>query len=391
MLKLVEELCTGCGICEDICSFGAITISNERPIIGDECTLCGACVDECPVSALEIEKQEHKKEDLSQFKGVWVFAENRYGILLPVVNELLGSAISLAKDTKSKVSAVLLCEKAEKMVEELWEHGADQVYLLEDKELINCSDVTIARIISDLVKDKKPEIFMAGASSTGRSMMPRLAARLKTGLTADCTSLSIGIEDNCLYQTRPAFGGNIMATIICPDSRPQMATVRSRVMKKAKRVTGKKGELNIIEKKSAWFNSGITFISFLETEIEKARVGEVDIVISGGRGMESPDNFALLHELADLMGGAVGASRGAVDDGWITYPHQVGQTGCTVAPKVYIACGISGAVQHLVGMQGSETIIAINCDEHAPIFNIADIGIVGNCMEIIPLLINRLK
>lgn len=391
MLKLIEELCTGCGMCEDICSFGAITMDDGLPVIGDECTLCGACVDECPVSALEIEKLRHEKEDLSQFKGVWVFAENRRGILSPVVNELLNSARGLAKDTGARVSAVLLCEKAEKMVEELWEHGADDIYLLEDKELVNCSDVTIARIISDLAKDKKPEIFIAGASSMGRSMMPRLAARLKTGLTADCTSLSIGVDDNHLYQTRPAFGGNIMATIICPDSRPQMATVRPRVMQKAKRVAGRKGELHTIEKKSIWFNSGINFVSFLESEMEKARVGEVDIVISGGRGMGSPDNFELLYELADLLGGAVGASRGAVDDGWITYPHQVGQTGCTVAPKVYIACGISGAVQHLVGMQGSETIIAINCDEHAPIFNIADIGIVGNCMEIIPLLINQLK
>ncbi|HDL64977.1 MAG TPA: electron transfer flavoprotein subunit alpha/FixB family protein, partial [Proteobacteria bacterium] len=269
--------------------------------------------------------------------------------------------------------------------------GADKVYLAESEKLAEFLDEPYSRILSRLIREHKPEIVLTGATAIGRSLIPRVAAEIKTGLTADCTELAIDEERGLLLQTRPAFGGNIMATIICEDYRPQMATVRYKVMKEAVADRERSGELIRVEVAPEELVARTRFLESVE-ELEYAvNITEADIIVSGGRGMKGPENYAILQELAGLLDGAVGASRAAVDADWIPYSHQVGQTGKTVQPKVYIACGISGAIQHLVGMQSSEIIIAINKDPDAPIFSVATYGMVGDLFEIVPALIKRLK
>lgn len=251
-------------------------------------------------------------------------------------------------------------------------------------------------VIAKLVLKYKPEIFLAGATSYGRSLFPRVASRLKVGLTADCTGLDIDMDKRILVQTRPAFGGNIMATIISPYTRPQMATVRYKVMKELDRDRNRKGEIikedfHYYRDRNVTSTTRTKMLKFVEDITQKINLQEADIIVSGGRGLGTPENFKVIRELADAIGGAVGSSRPPVDDGWIPYSHQVGQTGKTVRPKVYIACGISGAIQHLAGMSSSENIIAINKDPDAPIFKVADLGIVGDLFKIVPILTEKLN
>ncbi|MBM3253998.1 MAG: electron transfer flavoprotein subunit alpha/FixB family protein, partial [Candidatus Omnitrophica bacterium] len=243
----------------------------------------------------------------------------------------------------------------------------------------------------DLIREYKPEILLCGATSIGRSLIPRVAVKLNTGLTADCTSLDIDLENRLLLQTRPAFGGNIMATIICPNFRPQMATVRHKVMKEAIPQNSRKEEVIIKEYPDTEHYSRTKLVDVVEELTQTVNLAEADIIISGGRGLQKAENFKLIEELAMVLGGAVGASRSAVDSGWIAYSHQVGQTGKTVCPKLYIACGISGQIQHLAGMQSSEVIVAINKDPYAPIFKVATYGIVGDLFEIVPTLTAKFK
>ncbi len=241
------------------------------------------------------------------------------------------------------------------------------------------------------MREHKPEIVLAGATSLGRSFIPRVAAILKTGLTADCTGLEIDTERRLLLQTRPTFGGNVMATIICQTKRPQMSTVRPRVFKKGAPDEQRKGEVIKVDFKKERITSRTRLLNFVEDLTERVKIEDADIIVSGGRGLDKPENFTLLEELARVMGAALGSSRPPVDEGWIPYSHQVGQTGKTVCPKLYIACGISGAVQHLAGMQTAETIVAINNDPNAPIFEVATYGIVGDLFEVVPMLIEKLK
>jgi electron transfer flavoprotein alpha subunit len=243
--------------------------------------------------------------------------------------------------------------------------------------------------LADLIQEEKPEIMLLGATTIGRSLAPRVAARVGTGLTADCTGLAVNPETGLLEQTRPAFGGNIMATIICPRHRPQMATVRPKVFQAAPKDPARKGE--IVNLKSPEVALRSRLLERVREQAENVNLDEADIIVAGGRGLADEKGFKLLSELAEALGGAVGASRAAVDAGWISYPHQVGQTGKTVSPKLYIACGISGAIQHLAGMQSAETIVAINKNPDAPIFQVAHYGIVGDVFEVIPALIRELK
>jgi electron transfer flavoprotein alpha subunit len=262
--------------------------------------------------------------------------------------------------------------------------------LIDDEPQYNAfHDDIYTDAMTHLIHQYHPEIVLIGATSIGRTFAPKVAARLKTGLTADCTGLDIDLDKRVLLQTRPAFGGNIMATIICPERRPQMASIRPKVMKKPKADSSRRGEI-IHEKLTITHNPKSTVIKFIQDLTSKIDIGEADIIVSGGRGMGGSENFKLLEELAKKLNGAVGASRAAVDADWIPYSHQVGQTGKTVCPKLYIACGISGAIQHLVGMQSSDIIVAINEDPDAPIFKIANYGIVGNLFEFIPYLIKEL-
>ena len=325
--------------------------------------------------------------ELKNYKNVWVFAEQRAGVITPVVLELLGEGRRLADEIGVKLCAILLGENIASLTDTLIEYGADIVYTADSPLLKNYTTEGYAKVISDVINEYMPEIVLYGATNIGRDLAPRIAARIGVGLTADCTKLEIDPEDKKLMQTRPAFGGNLMATIICPDTRPQMSTVRPGVMQKSQPEKGKNGQ--IVKLQVALADKDIRTIvrEIVKSKKELVSLTDADVIVSGGRGLGSPEGFELLKKLADAMGGVVGASRAAVDSGWIDHSHQVGQTGTTVKPKIYVACGISGAIQHLAGMQNSDLIIAINKNERAPIFGVADYGLVGDLYEYIPLLI----
>ncbi|WP_333654278.1 FAD-binding protein [Dissulfurispira sp.] len=385
------ERCTGCGQCIDSCPFTAIVMQEGKAFINEYCQFCKACMNICPEGAIiEImEEGDIQKADISDYKGVWVFAEQRDGMVAPVAYELLGAGRRLADELKAELSAVLFGSN-EDQAKELIKWGADKVYHCKDSIFEKFNDEPYSQLLTNLVKTHKPEIVLAGATPIGRSFIPRVAARVRTGLTADCTALEIDRDSGNLLQIRPAFGGNIMATILCPNHRPQIATVRPRVMKRGEYNADRKGEIIPVSADNIACRTKV-----LETikEVSECMVNlqEADVIVAGGRGLGKPDGFKMLEELAEVLGGAVGASRAAVDEGWIPYSHQVGQTGKTVCPKIYIACGISGAVQHLVGMQSSDIIIAINKNPEAPIFNVATYGIIGDVYEVVPLLIKKLK
>ena len=390
MINIIDEKCVGCGVCVSACPFDAIDIKDDKAVILDNCTICGSCVSSCNFDAIDFQKEESDDTiDKSEYHGIWVFGEQRNNEVLPVVFELLGEGRKLAEELAVPLSVVLMGSNLADKAHTLISYGADNVYTVEDESLETYNDQSYTDIFTQLVNTYKPEIILIGATTYGRSLAPRIASRLNTGLTADCTYLSIDKETGNLMQTRPAFGGNLMATIVCPDRRPQMSTVRPKVMKPIEPDSTRTGEVirpnvNIPE------NIKIKVIDQVQTLCEKVSLTEADIIVAGGRGMGN-QNFELVKELADVLGGAVGATRATVDAGWIDYSHQVGQTGKTVGPKVYFACGISGAVQHLAGMSSSDIIIAINKDADAPIFKVATYGIVGDVLEVLPELIKEFK
>ncbi len=387
------------------CPYGAIAVRDGVAVLLDNCTHCGACAGECPAEAIAIEevKAETRPKATGEgeggtarpdvgadgWRGVWVFAEQRRGKPSSVVYELLGEGRKLADDLNEELSAVLLGHNVDDAANELIAHGAEKVYVVDDPALTDFQDEPYAQVITELVQEYKPSIFLLGATTIGRSLGPRVAARLRTGLTADCTGLAIDKEKRLLLQTRPAFGGNIMATILCPDRRPQMATVRHKVMKRAARDDARRGEIIRLVKEI--LPPRARLVRVVEETHQMVNLAEADIIVSGGRGLGKAENFKIIEDLARVLGAAVGASRAAVDAGWISYAHQVGQTGKTVCPKIYIACGISGAIQHLAGMGSSDIIVAINKDPSAPIFNVATYGIVGDLFEVVPALTAELR
>jgi len=392
-IHVLAEKCNGCGLCVRSCPQGAITIENKLAVINlDLCNYCGSCVTTCRLRAITIEIEKQPTEDLGQYSGVWVFGEQFRGKIAPVVFELIGIGRQLADDRKSELSVIVLGNGLDQATHELSQYPVDKIYLYEAPELAQYDGEKYSRVLADVIRQLKPEIMLAGATTTGRSFLSQVAIRLYTGLTADCTGLAIGKDNGLLYQTRPAYGGNVMATILCPYTRPQMATVRHKVFPiSPKRSDGKKPQVINLTPKPQLLSSRSEILDFIEQCEATVNLTEADVIVSGGRGIQDPANFALIEDLAKALGGAVGASRAAVDAGWIPYCHQVGQTGKTVCPKLYIACGISGAVQHLAGMSSSDTIIAINKDPDAPIFDVADVGFVGDCLEIIPLLTKKIN
>lgn len=329
-------------------------------------------------------------KDFSSYKNVWVFAEQRDGAITPVVIELLGEGRKLADEIGVNLCAILLGKNVDSMAKELVAYGADTVYTADDELLEKFTTDAYTKVITDAINEFKPEIVLYGATHIGRDLAPRIASRVSTGLTADCTKLEIDPDDKKLKQTRPAFGGNIMATIICPNTRPQMSTVRPGVMEKAEKNDSRNGKIVPISFNLSKDDIRVEVIKTVKTKKDLVSLTDANIIVSGGLGMGSPEGFEMLKQLADKLGGVVGASRAAVDAGWIDHSHQVGQTGTTVKPNLYIACGISGAIQHLAGMQNSDFIIAINKNETAPILDIADYGIVGDVKEIVPLLTEKL-
>ena len=328
--------------------------------------------------------------NIAEYNGVWVFAEQRNGELQKVSLEILGEGRRLADELGVNLTAVLLGNNVACLADILGEHGADEILVAEHEELENYTTDGYTKVLCDLANERKPGILFIGATFIGRDLGPRVAARLSTGLTADCTSLEVDVTNGDLLATRPAFGGNLMATIACPNHRPQMATVRPGVFSK---LTEKKENYNI-EKVDVHLEASdirTTVLEVVKANKDIVDIGEAKVIVAGGRGVGSKENFELLQELATTLGGVVGASRGAVDKGWVERDYQVGQTGKTVRPTIYIACGISGAIQHVAGMQESDMIIAINKDEAAPIMKVADYAIVGDINKVIPEMISKLK
>jgi electron transfer flavoprotein alpha subunit len=326
---------------------------------------------------------------LDQYKGVWVFGEQIDGVIQGVVHELIGKGRELADKRGEKLTVLVLGHNMDGQCRELLEYPVDTVLQVDDAGLQHYASEPYAQVVSDLIAKRKPEIFLAGATAIGRSFLARVAVRVHTGLTADCTGLDI-TDEGLLLQTRPAFGGNIMASILCQRHRPQMSTVRHKVMQAAVKDGGRGGVVEKVAADGTLLKSRTKRLDWLPELSETVNLVDADIIVSGGRGMQKPENFVLIEKLAKCLGGAVGSSRAAVDAGWMPYSHQVGQTGKTVQPKLYIACGISGAVQHLVGMGSSDCIIAINKDKDAPIFTVATYGVVGDVFVVVPAMIRDL-
>jgi len=395
-IKIINEKCTGCKLCIKPCPFSAIEVVNKKAVIDlDKCNLCGACIESCKFDAIVLTKISPTDIDfpkkIEQHKGVWVFCEQKNGLMQSVAYELLGKGKELADSLGVELCGVLLGEDMKKGAQDIIHRGANKVYLVDSPKLKHYQAEPYSKVLIKLIKQYRPEIVLCGATSTGRSLISRVAIGIHAGLTADCTGLEIDKKERLLLQTRPAFGGNIMATIICPNHRPQMATVRHKVMKEAGLNLHHKGKIIENSFNEDTYLSRTKLLDIVEEIEETVNLTEADIIVSGGRGLQNPENFKIIEDLAKVLGGAVGSSRAAVDAGWKSYSHQVGQTGKTVCPKIYIACGISGQIQHLVGMQSSGIIVAINKDPHAPIFNVATYGIVGDLFEVVPELTKDFK
>ena len=341
-------------------------------------------------------------ENMEQYKGVFIYAQQVDGEISPIAFELLGKAKDLAADLDTDVTAVLLGSKIKGLADQLAEYGADRVIVVDDPVLEVYRTEPYAQVLTAVINEYKPEIMLVGATAIGRDLGPRVSARVGTGLTADCTKLEIGDfplnplpgkeqKHNQLLMTRPAFGGNTIATIACPDNRPQMATVRPGVMQKIDPVKGAKTEVVEFNPELKENNCYVEILDIVKEVAEVADIQQAKILVSGGRGVGSKENFKILQDLADALGGTVSCSRAVVDNGWMPKDLQVGQTGKTVRPNVYFAIGISGAIQHTAGMEESDIIIAINKDESAPIFDVADYGIVGDLNKIVPLITEAVK
>jgi electron transfer flavoprotein alpha subunit/NAD-dependent dihydropyrimidine dehydrogenase PreA subunit len=394
LLRISEEKCNACGLCQTSCAFGAIAVEDDVAQVNDLCTLCGACVNVCPQYALAIERRKVSAEELSQYNGVFIWAEceSRGATQAPkkVAYEILAQGRKLADQLGEQLSAVILGDERLTDIGNLCHHGADRVLCCRHNLLGRYTTDGFTNVIAAIIAKEKPSIVLYGATPHGRDLAPRVAARLRLGLTADCTELGID-EHRQLVQTRPAFGGNIMATIISPYTRPQTATVRPNVFAAAEADPTRPVNIEEIPVTLTKANIRIRLIEEILLDSDEERIEEAKIIVSAGRGCQDPVNLDAVRKLARKLGGVLAGSRAIVELGWIPHSLQVGQSGTTVGPELYMAIGISGAVQHVVGMSSSKKIIAINKDPNAPIFKIADLGIVGDALVILPKLIDEIE
>ena len=386
------DACTGCMLCTKVCNFGAIEKDGEKVKFDmDLCVLCGSCEEVCKDNAIKIERKTIDKEALKEYKNVWVWCETSEGRLKGVGLELVTKGRELADKLGENLVAVLIGHEIEVHAETLIHHGADKVYVVDEKIFKHYTTDAYTIALNTLIAPHKPGVVLYGATSNGRDLAPRVAARMALGLTADCTGLDID-DERQLVQTRPAFGGNIMAEIISPYTRPQMATVRPNVFKPDEPDTSRTGDIEKVEMTISPVQVRTKVLESVNETVEGMKsVEEADVIVCSGRGIKDPSNLTLPKQLAELLDAAVGGSRPIVDLGWLPPSQQVGQSGRTVCPKLYIALGISGAIQHLFGMQSSDVIVAINKDPDAPIFSIADFGIVGDIMTVLPEVIDAVK
>ncbi len=393
--------CVGCKRCERACAFGGIVVEGRLARPTDACTLCGGCVEACPVDAIAIERDEageRSGRNLSAYRDIWVIAQvDAEGALLPVVFELVGKALELAKVRGCQVAAVLgEAGRAPRQAERLAATGVAEVIHTVDERLAYADAEVFAQWICALAEERRPEAMLFGATAFGRELAPRVAVRLQAGLTADCTALDIDPKTGALLQTRPAFGGNLMATIECPAHRPQMATVRPGVFAAPERVTAGAGTCVDLA-------AGIITQAPLAPEVAPrvavlgiepvtgGSIAQAERLVVVGRGIGSKKNLPLMERLAELLHAELGCTRPLVEAGWLDYAHQVGQTGAAVAPKLLVSIGVSGAIQHLAGIGGAETVVAINEDAAAPIFGVADYAVVGDAVEVAAELIAQLE
>lgn len=402
-LLVDQELCIGCGLCVKACGNQGIAVEGARPHrrarATDGCILCGACVQACPVGAISIERAasgetpRQRAQRLAGYKDIWVFAQvDEEGGVLPVAFELLGRARELAGARGCRVVALLGQgeDAPDDAADRLLAAGANEVLLCRDDRLAGLDSRVYAHWVCDLAQDRKPEIILYGATAFGRELAPGVAVRLQTGLTADCTVLDIDSKTGLLQQTRPAFGGNLMATIECPYHRPQMATVRPGIFA-APAPDGariQRGLVTRVDLDAAW--QPAARVDAIERADAADTITDADVLVVVGRGIGSKKNLAVARQLADALGGKLGCTRPLVEAGWLEYWHQVGQTGVSVAPKLLISLGVSGAIQHLAGTGGAQTVIAVNEDPEAPVFGSATYRVVGDCVEVARELLTRL-
>jgi electron transfer flavoprotein alpha subunit len=392
-----EEKCTGCELCVAACPYAAIGMQEEKAVPGAGCTYCGACIDSCEPDAIAFEGfQGRICMDVAEFKGIHVFVEHENRTASKVSLELLGKAQGLAGEFSRQgknqpVTAILIgCDLGD-IAAELISYGADHVIIVQDESFRMYRTDIYTKAVVQVVREKKPEILLFGATPQGRDLAPRIANRLRTGLTADCTALEICKDAGILLQTKPAFGGNMMATIVCPDNRPQMATVRPGVMKKYSCDPQRTGTKEVIKIDLDEKDFIIRIQDIIASTKKRVKLEEAKIIVAGGHGVNNQQGFKILEALSAELGAELGASRAAVDAGWIGQDHQIGQTGKTVRPNLYIACGISGSIQHLAGISQSKYIISINTDRKAPIVASSDVTFIGDLFQIVPLLTDRIR
>lgn len=392
-----EEKCTGCTLCVAACPYAAVSMQEEKAVLGPDCISCGACIDACEFGAITFEGSHDRiSMDVARFKGIFVFIEHGHQTASKVSLELLGKARGLADEfaqqgQDQRVTAIMIGHDLGDMADESIACGADHVIMVDDEAFKIYQTDIYTKAIVEIAGKEKPEIFLFGATAQGRELAPRIANRLRTGLTADCTALEICKEEGILLQTKPAFGGNMMATIVCPDSRPQMATVRPGVMKQYPRDPKRTGTKEVVKVDLDEKDFLVRIREVMATAKKHESLEDAKIIVAGGYGVKDRQGVEILETLSRELGAELGASRAAVEAGWIGHEHQIGQTGKTVRPDLYIACGISGSLQHLAGISQSKYIIAINTDKRAPIVPASDVTFIGDLFRVVPMLTRKIR